>query len=398
MKTNYEEIFELRTKTTDYFGAGAIQKAYDIAKILKNEGIERVTVITGKSSYRKTGAWDVIEDSFKRNNIKYNLYDKVTPNPTDAQVDEAAMKVKENDSQAVYGIGGGSPIDAAKSAAILGIYKDKTARELYEFDFVPEKALPIIAVNTTHGTGTEVNRFAVVSVTEKDYKPAIAYDCIYPRFAIDDPALMTGLSAKQTMYVTIDAVNHVVEAATSKAATPYSIMLAKETIRIIGKYLPIVNEYPANIEARYWLTYASALAGISFDNGLLHFTHALEHPMSAVKPDLSHGLGLAAILPAVINTIYDSSKEVLTDIFSPVIELCDGADEFSASVENWLFQMGVTEKLNDIGFNEEDVSKMMLLAKETPSLDLLLSLAPVKAENEVIENIYRKSLKRMPAA
>lgn len=78
-----------------------------------------------------------------------------------------------------------------------------------EFKFEPTKAAPIVSINLTHGTGTETNRFAVVTVPEKDFKPAIAYDCIYPMFAIDDPELMTKLSPKQTRFVSIDAVNHV---------------------------------------------------------------------------------------------------------------------------------------------------------------------------------------------
>ena len=142
---------------------------------------------------------------------------------------------------------------------------------------------------------------------EKNYKPAIAYDCIYPEFAIDDPDLMTGLSAKQTRYVSIDAVNHVVEAATSIVASPYSITLAREVIELVGKYLPKAIENPSDKTARYYLCYAAMIAGVCFDNGLLHYTHALEHPLSAMKPDFSHGLGLAILLPAVIKNIFTLS-------------------------------------------------------------------------------------------
>ena len=97
----------------------------------------------------------------------------------------------------------------------------------------------IVVINLTHGTGSEVNRFAVASITKLNYKPAIAYDCIYPLFSIDDPALMTKLSPKQTRYVSIDAVNHVVEAATTTVANPLAILLAEETIRLVAKYLPL---------------------------------------------------------------------------------------------------------------------------------------------------------------
>lgn len=109
---------------------------------------------------------------------------------------------------------------------------------MYTFKFNAEKAVPIIAINTTHGTGTEVDRFAVASIPEKEYKPALAVDCIYPVFAIDDPAVMTGLPANQTRYTAVDAVNHVNEAATSLVTSPYTVLMAKETVRLIARYLP----------------------------------------------------------------------------------------------------------------------------------------------------------------
>ncbi|WP_240761263.1 iron-containing alcohol dehydrogenase, partial [Porphyromonas levii] len=155
-------------------------------------------------------------------------------------------------------------------------YGNKTCAELVQYEFTPDKALPVIAINTTHGTGTEGDRFAVISLLEKKYKPCLAYDLSYPLYSIDDPGLMTGLSKYQTMYTSIDAMNHVIEAATSTVANPYSILLAEETVRLIAKYLPIAIEDGSNLEARYYLTYASLIAGIAFDNTLLHLTHALE--------------------------------------------------------------------------------------------------------------------------
>lgn len=215
-KMAINEIREIRSKTTVYLGVGAIEKIYDIASNLKNMNIDKVLIVTGRGAYRKTGAWEYVEKALEKENITYILYNEVTPNPTVDQVDEAARMGNELGAKAVIGIGGGSPIDAAKSVAILLEYKDKTARDIYEFKFTPEKAAPVIAINLTHGTGTEGDRFAVVSIPEKEYKSAIAYDCIYPLYAIDDPQLMVKLPIHQTCYVSVDAINHVVEASTSK--------------------------------------------------------------------------------------------------------------------------------------------------------------------------------------
>lgn len=393
---NINEVKEIRVKTTAYIGAGAITKINDIAKDLSSKEIDSVLILTGRSSYKKTGAWDHVEKALNENNIKFALYDKVTPNPEVQHVDEAVLMGKEINAKAVIGIGGGSPIDAAKSAAILLKYPDKTAQQLYEFEFTPSDAVPVVAINLTHGTGTEVDRFAVVSIPEKNYKPAIAYDCIYPIYAIDDPALMVTLPKNQTIYVSVDAVNHVVEACTTSVANPLSILLAKETIRLVAKYLPKAVENPEDIEARYYLTYASMIAGTSFDNGLLHFTHALEHPLSGVKHDVTHGLGLGILLPAVIKQIYAAKSNTLSEVLSPIVDGLTGdpseVDKAVEGVRSWLHSVGVTETLKDLDFTSKDVDTLVNLAFNTPSLGGLLGCAPVKATEEVVRQIYTESL------
>ena len=393
---NIHEVREIRTRTNVYFGVGAIKKIYDIAKDIKSKGIDKVIVMSGKNAYKATGAWDVVEKALQENAIGYVNYDQVTPNPTTVHVNDAVKLAKEFGAKAVIAIGGGSPTDAGKSVAILLEYPDKTAEELYEFTFTPNKAVPIISINLTHGTGTETNRFAVVTNLEKDFKPAIAYDCIYPMYAIDDPQLMTKLSPKQTRYVSIDAVNHVVEAATSMVASPYSIMLAKEVIRLVSTYLPKALANPEDLEARYFLAYAAMMAGVSFDNGLLHYTHALEHPLSAVKPDLSHGLGLAILLPAVVKTIYKDKAATLADILAPIVPGLTGdateAGKAADGVYAWLKSVDVPEKLTDMGFSTEDVDKLTELAFTTPSLDGLINIGPSGNSREVVRKIYQDSL------
>lgn len=386
------EVREIRTRTNVYFGCGAINKIGDIASDFKSKGLDKVIVISGKNAYKSTGAWDVVEKSLQENCISYINYDGVTPNPTTTAVNEAVRMALDFGAKAVIAIGGGSPIDAGKSVAILLRYPDKSANDLYEFTFTPEEAAPIVAINLTHGTGTETNRFAVVTIPEKDYKPAIAYDCIYPMYAIDDPALMIKLSPKQTRYVSIDAVNHVVEAATSKVASPYAVTLAREVVTLVAKYLPMAIDNPESLEARYFLAYAAMLGGVCFDNGLLHYTHALEHPLSAVKHELSHGLGLAILLPAVIRNIFPAKSEVLKYILEPICNSINTPAEAETAVYEWLKSVGVPNKLRDEGFNESNIEQLVNLAFTTPSLDGLLSIAPTEATKEAVAQIYTNSL------
>ncbi len=394
---NINEIKEIRTRTTVYFGVGAIKKIDDIAKVLKDKGIDKVIVMSGRNAYKATGAWDYVEKALKDNGIGYINYDQVTPNPTTVHVNDAAKMARNFRAKGVIAIGGGSPTDAGKSVAILLEYPDKTAENIYDFEFAPQKAAPIVSINLTHGTGTETNRFAVVTNLEKNFKPAIAYDCIYPMFAIDDPQLMTKLSPKQTRYVSIDAVNHVVEAATSTVASPYSISLAKQVIELVAKYLPKAIANPEDLEARYFLAYAAMMGGVSFDNGLLHYTHALEHPLSAVKPELSHGLGLAILLPAVIKTIYKEKPHILADILSPIVPGLKGepdeALKAAEGVQAWLKSVDVPEKLTDEGFSDADVDKLVDLVYTTPSLEGLLQISPCGDGREVVKEIYKNSIK-----
>ena len=392
---NINEIKEIRTRTNVFFGVGAIQKIEDIAKDLKSKGINKLIVMSGRNAYKATGAWDYVEKALKNNQIEYVNYDKVTPNPTNVAIDEATKLARDFGAQAVIAIGGGSPTDAGKSVAILLKYPDKTANDVYEFTFTPNEAAPIVAINLTHGTGTETNRFAVATIIEKDYKPAIAYDCIYPMYAIDDPQLMAKLSEKQTKYVSIDALNHVVEAATSKVASPYTVCLAHEVISMVAEYLPKALANPEDLEARYYLAYAAMMGGVCFDNGLLHYTHALEHPLSAVKHELSHGLGLAILLPAVVENMWEAKKETLAHILKPIapeISTKTTAKEANTFVYDWLKSVGVPNKLKDEGFGENDIDRLVELAFTTPSLDGLLAIAPTNADKKAVKEIYEKSL------
>ena len=370
------DVKELRTRTLVYFGVGAIQKIRDISKDLKSRGIDKVIVMSGRNAYKSTGAWDVVEAALKDNKIDYVNYDKVTPNPTTDHVNEATKLACDFGAKAVIAI-----------------------EELIEGQFEVTKAVPIVSINLTHGTGTETNRFAVVSNLAKNFKPVIAYDCIYPTYAIDDPQLMVKLSPKQTRYVSVDAVNHVIEAATTTVSSPYSITLAKEVVELVAKYLPKALENPEDLEARYFLAYAATMGGVSFDNGLLHYTHALEHPLSAVKPDLSHGLGLAMLLPAVVKVIYPKKSYILADVLAPIVSGLSGnpdeAEKAAKGVEEWLKSIGVSEKLEDEGFTEDDVEKLVKLTFETPSLGLLLSVSPYGAKEDIVREIYKSSLKPM---
>ncbi len=389
-------VREIRVKTTAFLGVGAIKKIDFIAGELVKKGINKVIVISGRNAYKKTGAWDYVVKALENNKIGYVQYDRVTPNPEVTHVDDAAKIARDFGAKGVIAIGGGSPIDAGKIVAALLEYPDKNATDLCSLEFPIEKAAPIVAINLTHGTGTEVDRFSVVSIPEKNFKPAIAADALYPTYAIDDPKLMVGLPLDQTTYVSVDAVNHVVESCSTVLTNPLAIMMAKETVELVSEYLPKALKSPEDLEARYFLAYASLIAGTSFDNGLLHLTHALEHPLSGVKSDITHGLGLGILLPSVIKHIYDAKKNTLFEVLKPILEDLKfetaTADDVSKKVKKWLVSVGIKESLKDLGFNESHLDQLTRLAFETPGLAGLLAIAPIKADEKTVREIFAESL------
>lgn len=393
---NINQVAEIRSRTINYLGVGAINKIDDIAAALKNMGVSKIIAVTGKQAYKTTGAWDYVTKACEKNDIPYTLYNKITPNPTVHQVNEAAKQALDFGANAVIAIGGGSSIDSAKYVAMLINNPGKTCLDLFDLNATPEDAAPIVTINLTHGTGSGVDRGAVINLPEAEYKLAILYESFYPLYSIDDPALMTGLPADQTIYVTLDALNHAIEASTSILANPYSIMMAKEAVRLIAKYLPLVKQNPEDLTARYYLTYASMIAGIGIDHSVCHITHALEHTLSGIEPELAHGYGCALLLPAVLKQLYPTSCRTLAEVLSPIVPGLTGVPEETekvcAGIKNWLSEMGIVTGLSRLGFTEKDLNKLTDLSFNTPSSGMLLSLAPVQASKDMVRKIYSDSL------
>ena len=392
-----DRIVRLNLRTTLFMGVGAIEKIHDILADLEDRGVKSVLVMTSPTAYRRSGAWDVVEKALSARGIAWHLYDRVSPNPTTHQVDEAAAIGRSEGLDAVIGIGGGSVIDAAKITAALLEHTDSTARQIYEFDLVPQRAKPIVAINTTHGTGTEVDRIAVLTIPERRLKQAVVYEPLYPLYAIDDPSLLVSLPPDQTRYTAIDALSHALESATSRNATPYTLMVDREAVRLIAEYLPKVLENPADIRARYFLLYASMLAGTAIDFSRLHIGHALEYTLSAEKPDVAHGLGLAVIMPAVFRRVYRAAPDILADMLKPMIPGLSGspdeADRVAVELEKWIFSVGETRKIADLGYTDGDMDAITDFVMSYEPYVRLMGLAPIKMDARSVREIYAESMR-----
>lgn len=382
-------MFELlHSKPLAYFGRGAIGNVDKLTE--KIEG--KLLVITTGGAYKRSGAWDAVKRALEERKIEYELYDKVRANPTYENCDEATQIGIDIGADWIMGIGGGSAIDTAKIVSVLIKHPGKKAKDLLEDGFEVNDACQKIAINLTHGTGTEVDKFAV-SQSDKEYKIGIGLKAFYPDYTIDDPDLTRTLSKEQTIATSIDAMNHAFEAATNANQNPYSILLAKEAIALIAENLRATIDDPQNSELREKLLFASAIAGISFDITGTHITHVLEHAISAIKPEIAHGIGLAVFLPAVVETVYPAMPELVSELLAPVVKLQGKKDEASKAregVKEWLESFGINTHLGDYGFSSEDKKEIEDRALSR-FFERQLECAPIKVNRALIEKIIEVS-------
>lgn len=394
-KVDINKVFTLQpARPVTYFGVGAINKIQDIVQTLRMKGQGKILVITDKIAYKACGAWDAVEPVLQKEAEGFAHFEDVRPNPTYDNCEDAARAGEQFKATSILAIGGGSAMDTAKTAAVLMYHPDKKAADFYEKGEQVTGALPIVAINTSHGTGSETDAFAVAQSDGHD-KPAINSPHIYPTFAIEDPQLTVSMPLNQTIATSIDAMNHATEAATTITTNPYSILLAQESIRLVTTYLPQALVEPQNLTPRYWLMYASAIAGISFDIGLLHITHSMEHAMSAINSEVAHGDGLGVLMPAMIKEIYHAVPEVLADLYRPIVPELEGQPgegDFAAErIKEWFSKVGQTTSMQGY-FSENDIPKLVDMTKSSMLSKLLLPLAPIPVDDQVLHRIFKNSL------
>lgn len=394
-KIDITRVFVLQpTRPVTYFGVGAVQKINDILEGLTQKGMGNILVVTDNCAYKASGAWDTVEPALNKHAKSWKHYDKVRPNPTYDNCEEAAAAGTEMKADCILAIGGGSSMDTAKTAAVLMKHPGKKSVDFYEKGEGINDAVPLILINTSHGTGSECDAFAVAQSDGED-KPAINSPHIYATYTIEDPALTATMPMKQTISTSIDAVNHALEAATTITTTPYSFGLARDAIRLVSKYLPQAIVEPGNLTARYWLMYASAIAGISFDLGFLHITHAMEHAMSTHDAKVTHGDGLGILMPAMVQEIYHAVPEQLAELLKPIIPDLEGIpaerDKVVAGLRTWFNSVGQKTDMSDY-FTEADIPALVKLTMDSSLAKMLLPLAPIKADEKVVERIFRNSL------
>lgn len=357
--------FNINLKTKIYFGTDIVKKALDA----EQENIYGTVLIvtTGKSLIRH-GYVDNLRDILKNNpNInKVLIYDNISGNPKLSQVKEAVQIGKQSDVKIVIGFGGGSAIDAAKAVAV-GI---GTKNDIEDYLFkgrVPEKqTLPIIAIPTTSGTGSELSKGAIITSDKEKIKTGIRGENIIPQIAIVDALYTLTVPVKISMETGFDVLAHAIESYVSVKSNIFSEMLSEKAIKIVGKYLSIIKENPDNIYARKQLSYASMIMGINLANVGTCLPHRMQYPIGGIT-DTSHAAGLAALYPSWVYHEYSVNDEKINNIFEYMgLKSVRSTEEAKKQIKDYLQSIDLNYNLTQMKINHSDVE--MLCDKVTGNI------------------------------
>jgi alcohol dehydrogenase len=316
-------------------------------------GKKAMIVISKGKSTRENGYLARVEEQLKLAGVETVVFDKVEPNPLKTTVMAGAAFAKENGCDFIVALGGGSPIDASKAIAIIatnpGDIWDYVQSGTGKRKAIENKPLPIVAITTTAGTGSETDMGAVITNEETHEKVGIKDLALFPVFAIVDPELMLSVPKKITAATGFDVLAHSIEAYTSNCATPITDKMAEEAIRIVGKYLRRAVENGNDIEARTELAYADTLAGFSIATAGITLCHSISHAVGGVCETV-HGESLAAMTPHTMRFSMDSRPEKYKNIGLFLRdEMCCEENDGCCSCENSVQE--VEKLINDIGMN-----------------------------------------------
>lgn len=355
--------FSFKCPTRMEFGAGALKKLPEILRELQSKKIMLVT----DPGVKNAGLLEKVEDIVK-GSVPYVVYDNVSADPCTENIGEIYEYAKKESVDVFVAIGGGSAIDASKGASCL--MRNGCPLEAYSgIDKVPNKGLPLIAIPTTAGTGSEFTLFAVLTDSSRGIKFTISSYNIMPDVAICDPELTLGMPARITAMTGMDALTHAVEEYTSKLATPVTDVLCLEAVRRIAHYLPIAVNNGSDITARSNVMFAAALAGIAMNDAYLGLSHAMASPLGA-HFHIPHGMTNAVMLPYVVEYNYMAAPERYAELAEAMgmktgNGLYEDAYAAVAAVKKIAGLCHIPPRLRDVGAVEDklqDVARDALLS------------------------------------
>lgn len=363
--------FDYYIPTKLLFGPG---KLNDLGTI-KLPGKKALIVITAGQSMRKYGVLDRVLDLLKTNGVAGVVFDKILPNPLKSHVMEGAALAQKESCDFVIGLGGGSAIDSAKSIAVMacnpGDYWDYIHGGSGKGQPLKNGALPVVAITTTAGTGTEADPWAVITKDGTGEKIGFGFPGTFPKLSIIDPELMTTVPPHLTAYQGFDAFFHSAEGYIAACATFMSDLYALKSIELLAKYLPMAVKDGGNLEARTMVALANTLAGMVESTSSCTSEHSMEHALSGLKPELPHGAGLIMLSESYFSFFAAKVPERLAAMAKAMgentagLSLSEQAQAFVKALKKLQEACGVVNlKMSDYGIHKEDLPKLAETSRE----------------------------------
>ena len=334
-----------------------------------------------------------VEASLKEARVKYMVFSEVSPDPRHQTVEACLSAVRDFKPSCVIGLGGGSPIDIAKTVAVML----KNSGDIIDYcgiDLVPKPGLPTIMVPTTAGTGSEVTPIAILSDEDDKLKKGVVSPHLFPKVALLDPLLTLGLPAAVTAATGMDALIHAIEAFTSVNANDMTDMFAVRAIELIADNLRTAYAHGENIDARSAMLEASLLAGIAFANAGVTAVHAFAYPIGA-EFHIPHGVANTLMLAEVMKFNLVGNLAKFADIAAMMGEPVDGLSDrqaAEAAVDAVMIlaqDLQVPSTLSEFGITENHIDD---LAEGVMKVTRLLANNPRAMSHKDAADIYRRVL------
>ena len=384
-----EQYLEMHPPGLVLFGNG---EAARTGGLVRDLGVSTAFIVCDPGIVA-SGVLNVVRDSLDAEGLAVEVFDRVAPNPatSDIEAGTAALGRLDLSDTVVVAVGGGSSLDAAKGMALYATNPGPVKR----LDFRAEglrDGLPVVAVPTTAGTGSETNYFGVVTDPDEDKKFYVGHPSVRPRASVLDPLLTVGLPPGPTAATGMDAMVHALEALMSRNGNPYAEGLALQVIRTILRWLPTAVSDGTNIEARSQMLLAAHVAGLAFGSGTgLGLCHALAHSISA-RTGAAHGVALTVALPTVLEFNLPTSSDKLT-LAASSLGVLDGSDEDSARaaisrIESLGLNVVKQRTLSELGVTE---AMIPTLVRDTLS-DIVIGNTPRAPSGEDVRELLATTL------
>jgi alcohol dehydrogenase class IV len=346
-------VQEFRLPGVIHFGWGAVERVGEEAARLGR----RALLVTGRSAMNRTGWTSRVQSMLSAAGVEVVLFDQVESDPSVTTVDRAAGAARGEDCDLVVGLGGGSPMDAARATAAMAAMEGSIV-EYVRGRPIDRPGLPLINIASTAGTASEVTPVAVILDEERKLKVGVKSPYWFARAAITDPELTLTMSPDLTAATGLDSLTHAIESYLSTGATPPSEALSLRAVELIGGSLREAFANGADRPARERMALGSMTAGMAFANSGLGLVHGLVHPLGA-RFGLAHGLACGRLLPHVMRYNRPAAEDKLAAVDRALTEKERGTpDGAIAAVESLLSDVKVPSGIGDLDIPQDEMADL----------------------------------------